>query len=378
MGKFAICSNVLTGFESSFLLSVLINRRQFSYINHVTMIISNMITRLKLHPPNFKKMLHNFVLLLKQEEQIPHFAVFFTCVLCSIPLMLGWEFRYTVPVESAPVFRAAKSPIFQNFLIGGITVIIPVVIDFLLDNVFSSKKNKDEQVPQKGFVGLLIPFLFLVVWVCPEGQVSFLPFVFHAQRIFYFQTFSYHMYVCGAPIWTKKRMIWIVLIATAGEVIDCYSPFTAKHINFVLDIISLVLHVIATLIFIRLVYLWYKHIHSSTRNGNKRLTHFEYCCNLYVFALLTAIVGVALLTAGFGLNYWEDISIYYLCGNVLLVAALAVIVILSHMRENRRTMTMTQVCGKDMMQGCTVRTWVHSILLCSVYTFAHGLILCNH
>ena len=161
-------------------------------------------------------------------SSVPYWTSLICCIFCALPLILGMNFDYgDYEKSSAPLTRALTSSAFLYSIIAGIAVTVPIITEFFLDQLFISTSTNATKVyvPQNMFLALLVPLVIMLTIISPNGIPYFLPFIFHSQRIFYFHAFSYYMYLCGSPIWTFKRLIALAGLITAGEMIDCFTPF---------------------------------------------------------------------------------------------------------------------------------------------------------
>ena len=318
--------------------------RQKPYLFCVTCGVHEYLGNMITNSPYFLTVTRRLISAALTPERIPYWGALVSFFLCGVPLIGNWSLYYgNANKDQNKIGIALQSTIFQNFLISGISLTTPVAIDFVINKfAFLWKRNQKEHFPYNGFVGLLFPLVIMMTVVAPQGRVRFVAFIFHCQRIYYTQMFLFHTFKCGYPVWTEKRAVFLAVFLTFSEVLACYVPFLRPGSSLPLEILIVFFRSITTIRFAILVRLWIKYL-KTKHSGGSRVTHCEYCCNLYLIALAVSITGIWIVNGFYRPTKFVDNGKNYLCANVALVSVLAVVLILSHMSEHRRTMRLTRV-----------------------------------
>ena len=252
-------------------------------------------------------LINDFRSLITSRYSIPYWTSFFSCLLCFLPIFAGWKFYYgNYNKNSSPISYALDSANFEYSLVAGMAVAMPIILEILIDKLHASKRITESYISRDGFIVLLVPIVLLFFFVLKYETISFVPVIFHSQRIFYFHTFSYYMNAYGSAVWTEGRTITMATLITIGEIAECYGAFYGDSYGLIF-IVSSTLRALSSIIFLFLSFIWITSQINNIVILKRKFTRLDFCCNVYLFSFFFALVGVWSIGFALGLNPWYEV-----------------------------------------------------------------------
>ena len=140
-------------------------------------------------------------------------------------------------------------------------------------------------------LGLLLASIVTLKIIIPLNLVDIIPVIMNSQRLILLFGFFQHINLSGSSVWDFKSVLVILGFLSFTLILDSFSPFfhvyAAAQINFVFYCIGMSLFLWKSLF-------WVIFAYEKCSKYSKRLNFDEYCCTIYVIAVLTYLVTISI------------------------------------------------------------------------------------
>ena len=164
-------------------------------------------------------------------------------IICFLPSFCGWKFNYDgIDPKLAPVTESINSLEFKYSLISCVSVSIPMIVDFIIDSIITSKKMVASYRFSRGvlLLSLFLPDLLMFSVAQPERNLELLVCLFQWRALFISCTLLASIVNARCKIMPDRAIIIFSLLCGLSFIEACYASFfkIPIYVSYLIYILS--------------------------------------------------------------------------------------------------------------------------------------------